>query len=367
MPLTETGVVSSRYRIQFGDREIDVPGGELVVGRAVGCHLRLRAPSVSRRHLRILLVADSVVAYDLDSRNGTWVNDRRIEGPTRLADGDLVLVGTQSFRLRKVRPEDELDEAEPETWETTAEAAARREAARGAERRAARPLAETVELAATRETLLPTEGSEDEPSGSTGEAAQGFDTGEQRCLGCGTRLGLDTGFCPSCGRELYSEPTYRTCPGCRSLVAADQTACPRCGLERPRPDDPHDPHDPDDRRGSRRRATSIRALYISSSLTFDAEVSDISRGGLFMAAELLDPVGTHADIVLSTRDRGGARFVGEVVRAVAEADPDRDLRPGMGLRFIGVMPEARRWLEGYLAALDSPQGQVGGTGGASPS
>ena len=63
----------ARYRIQFGDREVDLPGGELIVGRDMGCHVRLKAPSVSRRHVRILQVANSVMAYDLG------VSERTIE------------------------------------------------------------------------------------------------------------------------------------------------------------------------------------------------------------------------------------------------------------------------------------------------
>jgi ABC-type multidrug transport system fused ATPase/permease subunit len=49
--------------------------------------------SVSRRHARMRIVDGGLEIDDLGSKNGTWVNGQRIEGPARLAAGDVVAVG----------------------------------------------------------------------------------------------------------------------------------------------------------------------------------------------------------------------------------------------------------------------------------
>jgi DNA-binding NtrC family response regulator len=55
---------------------------------------------VSARHARITRQGKALHIVDLDSRNGTFVNGRRVEGPTRLVDGDVVLVGRQAAVFR---------------------------------------------------------------------------------------------------------------------------------------------------------------------------------------------------------------------------------------------------------------------------
>jgi ABC-2 type transport system ATP-binding protein len=57
-------------------------------------------PEVSRRHAAIRLVDGSLVIDDLQSLNGTWVNDKRIELPTLLAPGDVITLGTSAIEVR---------------------------------------------------------------------------------------------------------------------------------------------------------------------------------------------------------------------------------------------------------------------------
>jgi pSer/pThr/pTyr-binding forkhead associated (FHA) protein len=56
--------------------------------------------SASQHHAKIDLVAGQAIITDLTSRNGTWVNGKRISGATRLNHGDRILVGDTIFRLR---------------------------------------------------------------------------------------------------------------------------------------------------------------------------------------------------------------------------------------------------------------------------
>jgi diguanylate cyclase (GGDEF)-like protein len=70
----------------------------LVLGRGNDCDIRIHDHSVSRRHARIQPGADGYYAVDLQSTNGTFVNDV----PTsmcRLKDGDYLRVGNCIYRF----------------------------------------------------------------------------------------------------------------------------------------------------------------------------------------------------------------------------------------------------------------------------
>jgi len=53
----------------------------------------------SARHARVDPRRDGVWVLDLDSTNGTFVNDRRIDSPHRLSPGDIVRVGETELRF----------------------------------------------------------------------------------------------------------------------------------------------------------------------------------------------------------------------------------------------------------------------------
>ena len=58
---------------------------------------------VSRSHAVLRTVPNGLEIEDLGSSNGTWVNGRRITGPTRLLDGDEVVMG-QTYLRAEVEP-----------------------------------------------------------------------------------------------------------------------------------------------------------------------------------------------------------------------------------------------------------------------
>lgn len=65
----------------------------LSIGRSAECAIRLHDILLSRVHCCVETDADNCVVIDLDSRNGTTVNGRRIERHT-LHDCDRIVVGT---------------------------------------------------------------------------------------------------------------------------------------------------------------------------------------------------------------------------------------------------------------------------------
>jgi sigma-B regulation protein RsbU (phosphoserine phosphatase) len=63
---------------------------QVQLGRDALCDVVVPSRSISRQHARIVREADGFFVEDLDSLNGTFVNERRILARTRLADQDRI-------------------------------------------------------------------------------------------------------------------------------------------------------------------------------------------------------------------------------------------------------------------------------------
>jgi diguanylate cyclase (GGDEF)-like protein len=70
----------------------------MVIGRGNDCDIRINDHSVSRRHARIQPGADGYYAVDLQSTNGTFVNDVPAS-ICKLKDGDYLRVGNCIYRF----------------------------------------------------------------------------------------------------------------------------------------------------------------------------------------------------------------------------------------------------------------------------
>lgn len=74
-----------------------LPGGAKTVGRAVRADFVLDAALVSRVHCRLVTNSDDrLEVEDLNSTNGTYVNERRVQR-AMLAPGDILRVGRVEF------------------------------------------------------------------------------------------------------------------------------------------------------------------------------------------------------------------------------------------------------------------------------
>ena len=69
-----------------------------VIGRSSKCDIRVDQESISRNHSKIVNTGKTVVIRDLDSTNGTYVNDEPVEEFV-LRDGDLIKVGRTIFKF----------------------------------------------------------------------------------------------------------------------------------------------------------------------------------------------------------------------------------------------------------------------------
>lgn len=81
------------YVLTRGKREFTLDPGENVIGRDPAARVYLNHASISRRHARISVTPHQVVLEDLNSRNGTFVDGRRVEGPLEVRDGALIGLG----------------------------------------------------------------------------------------------------------------------------------------------------------------------------------------------------------------------------------------------------------------------------------
>ena len=71
---------------------------ELTLGRE-NADIVLDDGEVSRRHAVVRRVDGALEISDASSANGTFVNDARIDGTRRLADGDVVRLGKTSLKV----------------------------------------------------------------------------------------------------------------------------------------------------------------------------------------------------------------------------------------------------------------------------
>jgi pSer/pThr/pTyr-binding forkhead associated (FHA) protein len=98
--------------------------GTTSLGRGEEMNARIRDRAVSRRHARVLKLADGFALEDAGTSNGVFVNGARITGRVHLSAGDIVELGHTLLRFDEpqpgpaavpsVAPEPRAEEARPE-------------------------------------------------------------------------------------------------------------------------------------------------------------------------------------------------------------------------------------------------------------
>jgi len=95
----EDGRPHMRYRLIFEEsgarREVPLDDDAITIGRDLSADLVISDASVSRRHARLEWTEGRWLVQDLDSTNGTRVNDVRVQpgraGARPAGDGDVIL------------------------------------------------------------------------------------------------------------------------------------------------------------------------------------------------------------------------------------------------------------------------------------
>jgi hypothetical protein len=92
-PLSAVLVLGDGRNVKLGD-------GTNVIGRLPDCAVPMSDPQSSRHHAEVRNGPDGAVVVDLDSTNGTYVNDVRIRSHA-LRDGDTIRIGNTTMRFEE--------------------------------------------------------------------------------------------------------------------------------------------------------------------------------------------------------------------------------------------------------------------------
>ena len=95
-----TAVLISRRHDGGAAKEYPLTGDATSIGRADDNDIVLEVPGASRRHAIIRSHGATHVIEDLQSKNGTWVNDERVEGNAFVSDGDVIRFSEAEFTFR---------------------------------------------------------------------------------------------------------------------------------------------------------------------------------------------------------------------------------------------------------------------------
>lgn len=87
-----------RLVVQPGGALVEVTRPEVVVGRHSQADVCLRLPDISRRHCRLIYQDGQWHIFDLQSLNGVYVNDQRVEH-AQLRQGDVIGIANLHFEV----------------------------------------------------------------------------------------------------------------------------------------------------------------------------------------------------------------------------------------------------------------------------
>lgn len=92
---------------RYAGKLFKIKQGEHVIGRTSKALVQLDEKAVSHQHARLTLGAGGCIVRDLDSTNGTYVNDARLDGPRELRAGDVIRFGNTNFGFLTDAEDDE--------------------------------------------------------------------------------------------------------------------------------------------------------------------------------------------------------------------------------------------------------------------
>lgn len=91
-PATSSATSTQYPLLEIGEDRYLLTGTETVIGRGSECDITLEDTGVSRKHLELRVTRNGVIATDLHSTNGTFVEGHRISAAT-LLDGNTITIG----------------------------------------------------------------------------------------------------------------------------------------------------------------------------------------------------------------------------------------------------------------------------------
>ena len=94
------------WELVWENRRFPLAMGERIIGRDTDVDVTLESTTVSRHHAKLALSATAATIEDLGSKNGTFVNDTRLDERIAVAvvNGDRIRIGSLITVLRRVEP-----------------------------------------------------------------------------------------------------------------------------------------------------------------------------------------------------------------------------------------------------------------------
>jgi len=94
------------FRLERDGRQQLLTDGENLIGRSTQAGSWFDSISISRRHARIIVNGETASVEDLESKNGTYVDEVKITAATPLASGARIRFGSVSVTFRIERLDD---------------------------------------------------------------------------------------------------------------------------------------------------------------------------------------------------------------------------------------------------------------------
>lgn len=94
-------LINMKEDVPFNIKDEYFINREIMIGRDSSNGVVLKDPFVSKKHCRIFLKDGEHHIEDLNSSNGTYVNNNRITGMSRIYHGDRVKIGQVEFLFVK--------------------------------------------------------------------------------------------------------------------------------------------------------------------------------------------------------------------------------------------------------------------------
>ena len=92
--------VAMPFKLETDEGNQPLSQGQNVIGRTGDADISFDQTEVSRCHAMITVQGTTAIVEDLGSKNGTYVNGRRIDRPTTLTNGDEIWIGRSVARMR---------------------------------------------------------------------------------------------------------------------------------------------------------------------------------------------------------------------------------------------------------------------------
>ena len=109
------------FKKDGSQKSFALPSSITVIGRRHDCDLCIPLDEVSRRHCQLDRNNEILEVRDIDSRNGTYLNGRQVNGETPVKAGDYLQVGPLVFQLqidgepeKTTPPQDNAGKAAPD-------------------------------------------------------------------------------------------------------------------------------------------------------------------------------------------------------------------------------------------------------------